>query len=57
MCQSIPPSQLKLTGGVLGLQVFMLSLDAVLDEGLLKKVLSCGHSRVPVHTPGNRYDT
>ena len=35
-------------------QVFMLSSDALLDANTMKRVLSSGHSRVPVHRPGNR---
>lgn len=35
-------------------KVFMLSADTVLDEETLMKVLRLGHSRVPVHQPGNR---
>jgi metal transporter CNNM len=34
--------------------VFMLSMDAVLDEPTLTAVLASGHSRVPVHHPGDR---
>lgn len=34
--------------------VFMLSMDAVLDEPTLTSVLASGHSRVPVHHPGDR---
>lgn len=36
------------------LQVFMLPSDALLDAETMKKVLGSGHSRVPVHRPGNR---
>lgn len=36
------------------MQVFMLSADAVVDEGLLLSILESGHSRVPVHKPGSR---
>ena len=35
-------------------QVFMLSVDAVLDEATLLSILESGHSRIPVHKPGNR---
>lgn len=38
----------------MAVQVFMLSADTVLDEETLMKVLRLGHSRVPVHQPGNR---
>ena len=37
------------------LQVFMLPSDALLDAETMKKVLGSGHSRVPVHRPGNRW--
>lgn len=36
-------------------QVFMLSGDAVLNVDTLSELLGSGHSRVPVHMPGNRY--
>ena len=36
------------------MQVFMLSADALVNEGLLLSVLESGHSRVPVHKPGSR---
>lgn len=35
-------------------QVFMLSADAVLTEATLLSILESGHSRIPVHKPGNR---
>ena len=35
-------------------KVFMLSADTLLDEETLFKILRLGHSRVPVHAPGNR---
>ncbi len=35
-------------------QVFTLCIDDTLDEMTLRKVLASGHSRVPVHRPGNR---
>ena len=35
-------------------QVFMLSADAVLNIDTLSELLASGHSRVPVHVPGNR---
>ncbi|GMH43539.1 hypothetical protein BSKO_11461 [Bryopsis sp. KO-2023] len=35
-------------------KVFMLSSDANLDYATLKKVVDSGHSRIPVHAPGNR---
>ncbi|GAB4817855.1 hypothetical protein N2152v2_004901 [Parachlorella kessleri] len=34
--------------------VFMLPADAALDEGTLTGILASGHSRIPVHRPGNR---
>lgn len=37
-------------------KVFMVSSDMGLDEPSLKKILASGHSRVPVHAPGNRND-
>lgn len=36
------------------LQVFMLSADAILNIDTLSELLASGHSRVPVHVPGNR---
>ncbi|KAK9798172.1 hypothetical protein WJX73_006151 [Symbiochloris irregularis] len=33
-------------------KVFMLPTDAVLDEQLLSQILASGHSRIPVHRPG-----
>ena len=41
---------------LLCLQVRMLSADAVLDEEALRGILQAGHSRVPVHRPGSRWD-
>ena len=38
------------------LQVFMLAADTVLDGESLARVLRMGHSRVPVHRPGDRTD-
>ncbi len=38
----------------LRLQVFMLSADAILNIDTLSELLASGHSRVPVHVPGNR---
>lgn len=35
-------------------KVFMLPSDAILDEELCGQILTMGHSRVPVHTPGDR---
>ena len=35
-------------------QVFMLPSDAVLNEETLVRILESGHSRVPVHKPGER---
>eukprot|EP00803_Ostreobium_quekettii_P005324 evm.model.scf_2114.3 EVM.evm.TU.scf_2114.3 scf_2114:20757-27366(-) len=34
--------------------VYMLPEDAVLDEKTLREILAKGHSRIPVHRPGNR---
>lgn len=43
-------------GGVSAhVQVFMLPSDRRLDEATLQDVLVSGHSRVPVHEPGNRW--
>ena len=36
------------------LKVFMLSADAILNIETLSELLASGHSRVPVHVPGNR---
>ena len=35
-------------------KVFMLPLDAALDEPTMRRILASGHSRIPVHRPGNR---
>ncbi len=35
----------------------MLPSDAVLEEATLGKIISSGHSRVPIHQPGNRSDS
>ncbi len=37
-------------------QVFALAADTVLDGEALARILRMGHSRVPVHTPGDRTD-
>ena len=34
-------------------QVFMLSADAILNIDTLSELLASGHSRVPVHVPGD----
>jgi len=34
--------------------VFMLSLDDTLDESTLTAIIASGHSRIPVHRPGNK---
>ena len=34
---------------------FMLSSDAILNIDTLSELLASGHSRVPVHVPGNRF--
>jgi metal transporter CNNM len=34
--------------------VFMLPTDAVLDESNLTAIMASGHSRIPVHRPGDR---
>ncbi|KAA6425546.1 MAG: hypothetical protein FRX49_04443 [Trebouxia sp. A1-2] len=36
-------------------KVFMLPSDAILEEVTLGKIISSGHSRVPIHHPGNRH--
>lgn len=45
----------KLTLQRLGVQVFMLPADAILEEATLGKIISSGHSRVPIYHPDNRY--
>lgn len=35
-------------------KVFMVASDAVLDEVLCQEIIRVGHSRVPVHAPGDR---
>ncbi|KAK9820015.1 hypothetical protein WJX72_005166 [[Myrmecia] bisecta] len=35
-------------------KVFMLSASDLVDEETLGRILDSGHSRIPVHTPGNR---
>ncbi|EIE23447.1 DUF21-domain-containing protein [Coccomyxa subellipsoidea C-169] len=37
-------------------KVFMLSADTELNVATMRSVLGSGHSRVPVHRPGNRRD-
>jgi hypothetical protein len=37
------------------LQVYMLSVDAELNEATLLSILESGHSRIPVHKPCNRW--
>lgn len=37
-------------------KVYMLSEDAILDEDRLWDILNRGHSRIPVHRSGNRYE-
>lgn len=36
-------------------QVYMLSADVELNEAALLSILESGHSRIPVHKPGNKY--
>ncbi len=36
-------------------QTFMLSTDAILDEDTMQRVLSSGHSRIPVYQGNNRW--
>lgn len=36
-------------------QVHMLAADTELNVATMRSVLGSGHSRVPVHRPGNRY--
>lgn len=35
-------------------KVFMVASDAILDQELCGQILKMGHSRVPVHVPGDR---
>jgi metal transporter CNNM len=35
-------------------KVFMVPSDAILDSDLCAQILKMGHSRVPVHAPGDR---
>lgn len=35
-------------------KVFMIPSDAILDQDLCAQILKMGHSRVPVHHPGDR---
>lgn len=37
-------------------QVFMLSSDRLLDEATLQEILVSGHSRIPLHEPGDRWE-
>ena len=37
------------------LQVFMLPTNTKLDTNTLRHILRMGHSRVPVHEPGDRW--
>ena len=41
-------------GLLIAVQVRMLSADEELNEDTLRGILQSGHSRVPVHRPGNR---
>ena len=43
-----------LTAPHLLLQVFMLPADARCNEETLTAVLKSGHSRLPIHKPGNK---
>ena len=36
-------------------QVFMVPSNTKLDRNTMKHILRMGHSRVPVHEPGDRY--
>lgn len=36
--------------------VFTMSSDTVLDEQMMDVILSAGYSRIPIHTPENKYD-
>lgn len=33
----------------------MLASDRILDEATLQEILMSGHSRIPLHEPGDRY--
>jgi hypothetical protein len=39
---------------LLVVQVFMLPSDRRLDEATLQEILVSGHSRIPLHEPGDR---
>jgi hypothetical protein len=47
-----PVSSLRML--LLLLQVFMLPADRRLDESTLQEILVSGHSRIPLHEPGDR---
>lgn len=53
--RSIAEALIARLTGYAGEQVFMLSADAILNIDTLSELLASGHSRVPVHVPGNRY--
>ncbi|KAF2124052.1 DUF21-domain-containing protein [Dothidotthia symphoricarpi CBS 119687] len=36
--------------------VFTMSSDTCLDEPMMDVILSAGYSRIPIHTPDNKYD-
>ena len=36
--------------------VFTMSADTVLDEAMMEVILSAGYSRIPIHTPENKFD-
>ena len=46
-------SRLKASAGNL-MQVFMMPADRELNTATMRQILGSGHSRVPVHRPGNR---
>ena len=53
-CVSIASAMSALQASTRGLQVFMLPSNAVLDEATLAKIISSGHSRVPIYRRDNR---
>ena len=66
-CPPLSPAQVNIIKGALDLthktaktamtpldMVFMLPASAPLDEATLMSVLASGHSRIPVHRPGDR---
>ena len=53
-CVLQPPGHADADCSWLCVQVFALPTDAILNVETLRSILATGHSRVPVHAPGNK---